>query len=732
MQLNKTNIILLQEEVERIVNASLADPFLFLGMHKLNEEQVVVRVFNPEAKKVKFYSDIEDRYLTKIDERGLFEEVFDSKKVFKYEIEYEYFSGNKFRTRDPYSFLPVLTDYDLYLFNEGNHHKIYEKLGAHVITHEGVKGTQFAVWAPEAQRVSVVGNFNNWDGRVHTMRILGATGVWEIFIPGVCENDIYKFEIKTKSGAITLKSDPYAFKTEKRPSTASIVYDIENKYEWKDEKWMNERPKINWLERPIAVYELHLGSWKRKNENEFLDYKDLAHQIMEYVKENNYTHIEVMPVAEHPLDESWGYQVTGYYSVTSRFGEPHEFMYFVDLMHQNGIGVIMDWVPGHFPKDAHGLGRFDGSALYEHEDPKQGEHMDWGTYIFNYGRNEVKNFLISNALFWMDKYHIDGLRVDAVASMLYLDYSRKDGEWVPNRFGGRENLEAIEFLKYFNSITHQYHPGILTIAEESTSFPAVTKPTYLGGLGFSLKWNMGWMNDSLEYISKDPIYRKYHQGDLTFSLIYAFSENFKLVISHDEVVHGKGSLINKMPGDDWQKFANMRLFYAYAYAHPGKKLFFMGCEFGQWNEWNCNQSIDWHLLQYEPHKKLLEFVKTLNKVYKENKALWEIDFSYEGFEWIDFNDSDNSIISFIRKSKDGEKILCAFNFTPAVQNDYRIGVPESGYYEEILNSDSEIFYGSNVGNLGGVYSEPIPIHGRNDSIKINIPPLAGVYFKLKK
>jgi 1,4-alpha-glucan branching enzyme len=732
MAVESKKMILLPEEADRIVNATLADPFLFLGMHKLNDNQVVVRVYNPEAKSVMFYSDKVNKELTKVDERGLFEEVMDSNEVFKYEIEYEYFVGGKYRTKDPYSFLPVLTEYDLYLFNEGNHHKIYEKLGAHVMTHEGVEGTNFAVWAPEAERVSVVGSFNNWDGRTHAMRLLGSTGVWEIFIPGLAEGDLYRFEVKTKSGNRILKSDPYAFFTEKRPANSSIIYDIEGKHEWQDSEWMTNRAKTNWLERPMSVYEVHFGSWMKTEDNEFLSYNDIADKLLTFVLDNNYTHIEIMPLAEHPLDESWGYQVTGYFSCTSRFGQPHEFMALVDKMHQNGIGIIMDWVPGHFPKDEHGLARFDGSALYEHADPRQGEHQDWGTYIPNYGRNEVKNFLISNALFWMDKFHIDGLRVDAVASMLYLDYSRNDGEWVPNKFGGRENLEAIEFLQYFNSISHQYYPGILTIAEESTAFPGVTKPTYLGGLGFSMKWNMGWMNDTLQYIEKDPIYRKYHQGDLTFSLVYAFTENFKLVISHDEVVHGKGSLINKMPGDDWQKFANTRLFYAYAYAHPGKNLFFMGSDFGQWKEWNSNQSLDWHLTNYEPHRKLLEFVKNLNRVYKDNEAFWELDFTHEGFEWVDFHDADNSVMSFVRKSKNGEKMLCVFNFTPSPHLGYRIGVPEKGYYEEVINSDAEMFHGSNIGNLGGLHSEEVHSHGRNNSISINVPPLSAVFFKLHR
>jgi len=721
-----------KKEIEKIINPSLHDPFSILGMHKLNKAEVVVRVFNPYAQEINIIYKDNILALTKVVEAGLFEVIIKSAEIFKYELEFKFDNGSVHKTRDTYSFLPVLSEYDLYLFNEGNNHKIYEKLGAHVLVHEDVKGVNFSVWAPEASRVSVIGSFNNWDGRVHPMRTRGASGVWEIFIPHVAEGDLYRFEIKTKEGYILKKVDPYALYSEKRPANASIVYNIENKYSWNDQEWLEKRKNTNWHEQPVNIYEVHLGSWKRKGNNEFLTYNDFADDLVKYVVEQGYTHVELMPVAEHPLDESWGYQVTGYYSATSRFGRPEELMYLIDKLHEVNIGVILDWVPGHFPKDSFGLGRYDGSALYEHSDPRQGEHMDWGTYIPNFGRNEVKNFLISNALFWMDKYHIDGLRVDAVASILYLDYSRSSGGWIPNQYGGRENLEAIEFLKYFNSITHQYHPGVLTIAEESTAFPGVSRDLNDNGLGFSMKWNMGWMNDTLKYIELDPIYRKYHQNDLTFSMVYAFTERFKLVISHDEVVHGKGSLLNKMPGDDWQKFANLRLFYSYAFAHPGKKLFFMGSEFGQWKEWNCNQSLDWHLLNFEPHKKTLEFVKDLNHVYKNNKAFWELDFSPEGFEWIDFNDYQNSILSFVRKTRDGQKILCIFNFTPTVHLDYRVGVPEAGYYKEIFNSDSNYYYGSNIGNDGGRNSEFFSIHGRSNSIKVNLPPLSGLYFKLEK
>ena len=728
--------ILTNDEISALVNAELHDPFTFLGMHKLNKEEVVVRALNPEAKNIWVVAEELDQNikLEKIADEGLFEGVIEADDLFDYELKFENHEGYQWQLKDPYSFLPVLTDEDLYYFGEGKHYHIYERMGANVTSHEGVEGTHFAVWAPNAKRVSVVGQFNQWDGRKHQMRVLGDSGVWEIFIPGIPEGELYRFEIKAEDGELLLKSDPYAFYSELRPSNASVTYSLDDKHEWQDEEWMQKREETEWLEEPISVYEVNLASWARvpEEDNRFLTYQELADELVEYVKKHNYTHVELMPVAEHPLDESWGYQVTGYYSVTSRFGKPEGFMYLVDKFHQHDIGVILDWVPGHFPKDGHALGRFDGSALYEHLDPRLGEHPDWGTYIFNYGRNEVKTFLLANAIFWMEKFHIDGLRVDAVASMLYLDYGREDGEWVPNKYGGRENLEAIDFLKEFNEITHGKHPGVLTIAEESTSWGGVTAPTYNGGLGFSLKWNMGWMNDSLEYIQKDPIHRKYHHGDLTFSMVYAFSENFMLVLSHDEVVHLKNSMLDKMPGDYWQKFANLRLFYSYMYAHPGKKLLFMGGEFGQWEEWNVNQSLDWNLLEYEPHQKLLDFVTDLNEVYQDNNALWEIDFDYHGFEWISSDDAENSILSFVRKGKeDDEIIVCVFNFTPVERHNYRIGVPKEGVYEEILNSNDEVYWGSGIGNGQEIKSEKYECNGRENSIEINLPSLSGVYFKYK-
>ncbi|NOY61024.1 MAG: 1,4-alpha-glucan branching protein GlgB, partial [Calditrichaeota bacterium] len=586
-------------------------------------------------------------------------------------------------------------------------------------------------WAPNARNVSVVGDFNQWHGGKHQMRVLGSSGVWELFIPEIGAGETYKFEIKDQAGNILLKADPFGFESEMRPKTASIVADI-NHHEWNDAQWMEARRHTDPLKQPISVYEVHLGSWKRKgeNESEYLTYEELAHQLADYVKELGYTHIELLPIAEHPLDASWGYQVTGYFAPTSRFGSAESFQYFVDYFHQNGIGVIVDWVPAHFPKDAHGLARFDGSHLYEHADPRKGEHEDWGTLIFNYGRNEVRNFLIANALFWFDKYHIDGIRVDAVASMLYLDYSRKEGEWVPNQFGGRENLEAISFIKRMNELVFGYFPGVLSIAEESTAWPGVSRPTYLGGLGFNIKWNMGWMHDFLTYFSKDPVHRKYHHNMITFALLYAFHENFMLVLSHDEVVHGKRALLDKMPGDFWQKFANLRTLFGFMFGHPGKKLLFMGAEFGQWQEWREDKSLDWNLLDYEPHQKLQALVRDLNHLYSSEPALHALDFDPAGFEWIDFLDSENSIISFLRKSKDPKDMLIfVCNFTPVYRENYRIGVPYLIHYKEILNTDSKNYWGSNKGNFGGLDSEPISWHGRPFSLNLKIPPLATMIFK---
>ena len=653
-------------------------------------------------------------------------------RVFPYRLKKTDESGKSIVFVDPYSFMPVLSDFDLQLIAEGTHEDQYEKLGAHELTLNGVEGVVFAVWAPNAIRVSVVGDFNQWDGRRHMMRVRGSTGVWEIFIPGLRQGTVYKFEVKSRyRGYLALKADPYAFFSEVRSKSASVVWNLD-KYRWSDEEWMHARPSRNWFESPVSIYEVHLGSWRRVPEEggRWLTYRELADSLVPYVREMRYSHVEFLPVSEHPLDESWGYETTGYFSATSRYGTPDDFMYLVDKFHQAGIGVLVDWVPAHFPKDAQGLAFFDGTALYEHANPLQGEQKEWGTLVFNYGRNEVVGFLISNALFWLDKYHIDGWRVDAVASMLYLDYSRKSGEWIPNRFGRNENLEAVAFIKRFNEVAHGRYPGILTIAEESTAWPAVSRPTYLGGLGFDMKWNMGWMHDILQYFSCDPVFRKYHQNSLTFALLYAFAENFVLVLSHDEVVYGKRSLLDKMPGDPWQKFANLRLLFAYMYAQPGKKLMFMGGEFGQWWEWNSNTSLDWHLVQEKPHETLQTFVKDLNAVYRQEPALHEVDFTHEGFEWIDFGDYEQSIVAFIRRAKDRDDFLVfVFNFTPVPRHGYRIGVPKPGFYREILNSDSGIYGGSNVGNLGGRETEALSWHGLPHALLLDLPPLAGLILK---
>jgi 1,4-alpha-glucan branching enzyme len=728
----------LKEEIDKIIHSAYPDPFEILGAHVIKsggKECVAVRAFLPDAAELEVVErGTRERHpMKKVNREGFFEAVIKERtRIFPYRLRKTDYAGAKTLFVDPYSFLPVLTDFDLHLIAEGTHYDQYEKLGAREMTVDGIEGVFFAVWAPNAIRVSVIGDFNAWDGRRHMMRVRGSTGVWEIFIPGLKEGTVYKFEVKSRyKGFLAQKADPYAFYSELRPKSASIVWNL-GKYAWSDDAWMEARRGRNWHESPLSIYEVHLGSWRRVPEEggRWLTYRELADSLVPYVKDMGYTHIELMPVSEHPLDESWGYQTVGYFSCTSRYGTPEDFMYLVDRMHQAGIGVIMDWVPAHFPRDAHGLAFFDGTALYEHANPKKGEQKEWGTLVFNYGRNEVGNFLISNALFWLDKYHIDGLRVDAVASMLYLDYSRKAGEWIPNRFGGNENLEAVAFVKRFNEIAHGRHPGVLTIAEESTAWPAVSCPTYLGGLGFSMKWNMGWMNDILRYFSDNPIFRKYHQNSLTFALLYAFTENFILVLSHDEVVYGKRALLDKMPGDYWQRFANMRLLFSYMFAQPGKKLHFMGGEIGQWWEWNPLSSLDWHLLEYEPHKKLQAFVRDLNMLYRREASMHEIDFRSEGFEWIDFSDYERSVVSFIRRAKDREDfLLFAFNFTPVPRYDYRIGVPRWGFYQEVLNSDSGLYGGSNTGNQGGRHTDPVPWHGRPCSLKLNLPPLGALVLK---
>lgn len=624
----------------------------------------------------------------------------------------------------------LFTDYDIYLFKQGNHFRLYEKLGSHLVNFNGNDGVYFALWAPNARHVSVIGDFNNWDKQSHPLKVRNdRSGIWEGFVPGIGAGTRYKYHIISHYGNYCVdKADPFAFRSEQPPHTASVVWDLN--YEWSDSKWMTERIKRNSLKSPISIYEVHLGSWRRVPEqgNRFLTYREIAHWLVDYIKEMGFTHVEFLPVMEHPFYGSWGYQVTGYFSPTSRYGTPQDFMYLIDLLHRNNIGVILDWVPSHFPSDPHGLCFFDGTHLYEYADPRKGFHPDWKSYIFNYGRNEVRSFLISSALFWFDKYHIDGLRVDAVASMLYLDYSRKEGEWVPNEYGGRENLEAISFLKRLNEAIYGDFPDVQTIAEESTAWPMVSRPTYLGGLGFGMKWNMGWMHDTLEYFSKDPIYRKYHHNLLTFSMWYAFSENFILPLSHDEVVHGKGSLYGKMPGNEWQKNANLRLLFGYMFAHPGKKLIFMGGEFGQWREWNHDESLEWHALEYPSHEGIRRWVRDLNRFYTSEKSLYELDFSHEGFEWIDFCDWENSIISFIRKGLTTDRIvLVVCNFTPVPRFNYRLGVPRNGAWKEVLNSDMIEYGGSGLKNSDIVYAEDIPYHGREFSVSLTLPPLSSIF-----
>ncbi len=626
----------------------------------------------------------------------------------------------------------IFSDFDIYLFKEGNHFTAYEKLGSHLVEYKGLRGVYFSVWAPNAEKVFVFGDFNGWNKQSHPLSVRwDGSGIWEGFIPGIDKGTRYKYYIISKYGYSVEKGDPYAFFWETPPKTASVVWDLD--YVWNDKEWMEQRYKFNSLKSPISIYEVHFGSWRRVPEERDrpLSYREMAEWLPKYVKEMGFTHVEFLPIMEHPFYGSWGYQVTGYFAPTSRYGTPQDFMYLVDILHQNGIGVILDWVPSHFPDDAHGLSFFDGTYLYEHQDPKKGYHPHWHSYIFNYGRNEVRNFLISSALFWLDKYHVDGLRVDAVASMLYLDYGRQQGEWIPNKYGGKENLEAIEFLRSLNSAVYDKFPDTQTIAEESTAWPLVSRPAYLGGLGFGMKWNMGWMHDTLSYFSKDPIYRKYHQSQLTFSIWYAFTENFILPLSHDEVVYGKGSLINKMPGDYWQKFANLRLLLGYMYAHPGKKLLFMGGEFAQWDEWYHEKSLDWHILQFPMHEGMKRWVKDLNNLYKSESALYELDFEPAGFEWIDFSDAEQSVISFIRRGKlDRDMVLVVCNFTPVPRYNYRIGVPSEGYWREILNSDAKEYGGTGTGNLGGVYSEQIIMHNRPFSVSLTLPPLGILFFKL--
>jgi 1,4-alpha-glucan branching enzyme len=625
-----------------------------------------------------------------------------------------------------------LSDFDLYLIAEGTHHRVYEKLGAHPGSQGDVKGTHFRVWAPNAGRVSVVGDFNGWNRDATPMQVHHNSGIWHCFVPGVGTGGLYKYFVESRfNGHSMEKADPFAYAAEIRPQTASKVWDL-SQYEWNDEEWMNARHNRFLQEEAMSIYEVHLGSWMRVPEenHRWLSYREIAHELLEYVRHMGFTHVELLPVSEHPFDGSWGYQTVGYFAPTSRFGTPDDFMYFVDTLHQSGIGIILDWVPAHFPGDGHGLGYFDGTHLYEHAHDLQRIHPDWNTLVFNYGRKEVQNFLISNALFWLDRYHIDGLRVDAVASMLYLDYGRKEGEWIPNRYGGKENLEAVDFLKRLNECIHAEVPGVTVIAEESTAWPMVSRPTYLGGLGFGFKWNMGWMHDMLEYMSHDPVHRSYHHHKVTFSLMYAFAENFVLPFSHDEVVYGKGSLIGKMPGDEWQKFANLRALYGYMFGHPGKKLLFMGCEFGQWNEWHHDGSLDWDLLSQPRHSGLQRWVRDLNTLYRSDPALFELDSENGGFEWIDCNDSQRSLISFMRYGRDRKRpVVFVCNFTPVVRHDCGVGVPFGGTWKEALNSDAPLYGGSGQGNLGAIHATSLPMHGQSQSLNITVPPLSALIFQ---
>ena len=727
------------EDIERLIRAEHWDPFCVLGPHTVTangKRATLVRAFLPEA--VEAYLLPGDQGtgpvpMTSMHAEGLFEATVPPMgEKPRYRLRVTDRRGGVTERHDPYAYPPLLSDFDLHLFGEGRLHRAYEILGAHLHTVDDVAGVRFAVWAPNALRVSVVGDFNGWDGRRHPMRSRGATGLWELFIPDIPEGSNYKYEIRPRDHDVPfLKADPYAFAAELRPKTASIVRDI-SRYRWGDQHWMAARANRDPLSGPLSIYEVHLGSWMRVPEegSRWLTYRELAERLIPYAKDLGYTHLELMPVTEHPFDGSWGYQTTGYYAPTSRYGSPEEFMAFVDAAHQAGIGVIMDWAPAHFPDDPHGLDRFDGTHLYDHQDPFQGFHPDWHSRIFNYGRPEVRAFLLNSALFWLDRYHIDALRVDAVASMLYLDYARKPGEWIPNRFGGNENLEAIEFLTEFNIVIHREYPGVLTIAEESTAWPGVSRPTYAGGLGFSLKWNLGWMHDMLDYFGHEPVHRKYHQHHITFGLLYAFTENFVLVLSHDEVVHRKKALLDKMPGDTWQRFANLRALYGYLYGHPGKKMLFMGGEFGQWSEWSHDDSLPWHLCQHEPHLGLQRYVRDLNRLHRNEPALHQADFDWTGFQWIDYNDGEQSAIAFMRKARDQANfVVCVCNFTPVPRHGYRIGVPAPGWYRELLNSDAAFYGGSNVGNWGGVQAEPTPWHGLPYSLSLTLPPLAVLFLK---
>ena len=716
----------LMEAMERLRSARLHDPFEVLGSHPTTTG-TAVRVYVPGAEKIFLEGYKERLSMMPLSQDGLFEwrgkaEQLPDHYHFRWTDGY----GQEHRELDPYTFPSQIPAFDLHLFAEGRHWHVYRLLGANPRTVNGIEGILFATWAPNAERVSVVGDFNHWDGRRHPLRACGESGVWELFIPGLATGSLYKFEIRSSaSEEVLLKADPYARQNEYRPGTASIVSAPVGADAWHDRLWMDRRAAQDWQHQPISIYEVHLGSWQRSDDGNFLNYKDIAHRLVEYVKRLGFTHIELMPITEHPLDDSWGYQSTGYFAPTSRFGTPDDFRYFVDYCHRHDIGVILDWVPAHFPKDGHALAHFDGTPLYEHADPRRGEHRDWGTLIYNYGRNEVRNFLLASANFWLEEFHLDGLRVDAVASMLYLDYSREDGDWLPNVYGGNENLEAIDFLRTLSILTHGQHPGTLLFAEESTAWPQVTRPTWVGGLGFSLKWNMGWMHDTLEYLKEDPVFRHYHHDRLTFGMLYAFTENFVLPFSHDEVVHGKGSLFHQMAGDDWQRYANLRLLYTYQFTYPGAKLLFMGNEFGQRNEWYHGRGLDWYLLEQAPHQGVQNLVGDLNHLYRQEPALYQYPFTDQGFQWIDCHDAAQSVITYRRNSDQGF-VIVVLNFTPVPRENYRIGVSKPGFYRELFNSDSGHYGGGNIGNGGGRHSEPTPWMGQPHSVSLTLPPLAGL------
>jgi 1,4-alpha-glucan branching enzyme len=724
------------DQIEQLVQGGHWDPLALLGRHPAQDGSVAIRCFLPQASTVSLHFEDAAREavtMTRVHDAGLFEATLSGSYARRpYRLRITDLTGRISESHDPYAFAPLLTDFQLHLFAEGTFFKAYDTMGAHLRTVQRISGVHFVVWAPNAGRVSVVGDFNNWDGRRHPMTNRGATGLWELFVPSLGEGTLYKYEIRPRDrDTVLLKADPYAVASELRPKTASVVRDISS-YRWHDGDWMKARERRDPLTAPLAIYEVHLGSWMRVPEegNRWLTYRELADRLIPYAKDMGFTHLELLPVTEHPFDGSWGYQSTGYFAATSRYGTPEEFMAFVDTAHQAGLGVLIDWAPAHFPDDPHGLSQFDGTHLYDHADPRLGYHPDWHSRIFNYGRVEVRNFLMNSALFWLDRYHIDGLRVDAVASMLYLDYGRKSGEWIPNQFGGHENLDAVMFLKDLNVLAHRDFPGTLMLAEESTSWAGVSRPTYSGGLGFTFKWNMGWMHDVLDYFQREPIHRMYHQNQLTFGLLYAFNENFVLPLSHDEVVHGKRSLLDKMPGDDWQRFANLRALFGFMYGHPGKKMLFMGGEFGQWREWNHDTSLDWHLRDYPPHAGLQRLVRDLNTLYREQPSLYEQDHDWPGFQWVDFHDAAHSVVAFLRKAKDTEEqVVCVCNFTPVPRYDYRIGVPSAGYYREMLNTDAAVYGGGNLGNGGGLQSNAVPCHGFPHSLKLTLPPLSVVFLK---